>query len=227
MAHPAIENMLKELERIKEQYGEAAYQRSANQAAKLLIRQGGEIEKVAREVLQGVVDFEAIDKEPLPKTGMPADQMMVEAMRQQMPGIQTQAQFNLFMAAFDALRIFMNSTFLRQPEAAAKAKEALLKALDTAGPVTELSEKLGHVPEAATSKEAEQFKQPPLQFGEYDVQKTLLTELVMITTADQFNEWYAANRTRIDQVVSPHFRNPLFDAIRAKRATFAQPAAES
>ena len=197
MAHPAIENMLKELERIKEQYGEAAYQRSANQAAKLLIRQGGEIEKVAREVLQGVVDFEAIDKEPLPKTGMPADQMRVEAMRQQMPGIQTQAQFNL------------------------------LKALDTAGQVTELSEKLGHVPEAATSKEAEQFKQPPLQFGEYDVQKTLLTELVMITTADQFNEWYAANRTRIDQVVSPHFRNPLFDAIRAKRATFAQPAAES
>jgi hypothetical protein len=220
MAHPAIEQMLKQLSTIKERYGEAAYQQSANQAAKLLIQQGGEMEAVARDVLKDVVDFDNLDASPAPKGQMPADQMMVEALRQQMPGIQTQAQFNLFMASFDALRLFMNSTFLHQDEAAAKAKEALLKALDGAAQVTLLSEKLGHVPEAAESKAAEDFKNPPLQFQEYDVQKALLTELIMITTPEQLGQWYSANRATIDKVVSPHFRNPLLDAIRAKKASF-------
>jgi hypothetical protein len=229
MTHPAIEQMLTQLSTIKERYGETAYQKAANQAAKLLIRQGGEMEKVAREVLKDIVDFEALDKEPaLPKTGgLPPDQMMVEALRQQMPGIQTQAQFNLFMTAFDALRLFLNSTFLNQKEAADKAREALNQALDAASKVTELSEKLSEVPEAATSKAAEDYKQPPLQFQEYDVQKGLLTELIMITTSEQFEQWYIANRGRIDQVVSAHYRNPLFDAIRAKKASFTTPTADA
>ena len=226
MSHPAIDQMLSQLSTIKERYGDAAYQRAAMQAAKLLIRQGGEIEAVARDVLKDVVDFSAIDNEPKePAKNSPqmsSDQMMVEAIRQQMPGIQTQAQFNLFMTAFDALRLYLNSVFLNQKEAAEKAREALNKALDAAGQVTELSEKLSQVPEAAQSKEAEDFKRPPLQFHEYDVQKALLTELILITSPEQLGQWYAANRATIDQVISPQFRNPLLDAIRAKKASFTQ-----
>jgi len=224
MEHPVIKQMLDQLATIKERYGDAAYQRAANQAAKLLISQGGEIAAVARDVLKGVVDFEALDKEgPPTKGGLPPEQVMVDALRQQMPGIQTQAQFNLFMTAFDALRLFMNSTFLNQKEAAEKARETLTQALDAAPTVTELSEKLGHVPEAAQSKEAEAYKNPPLEFHEYDTQKSLLTELVMITTSEQFEQWYGVNRARIEQVKSPHYRNPLFDSIRAKKASFMAP----
>ena len=219
--HPAIRQMVENLDKIKEKYGEVAYRRAADEAARLLLRQDPETARVARDVLKGIVDFEKLDKEPPapPQSKLNPEQLMAQALRQQMPGLQTQAQYNVTMTAFDALRVHLNAVFMSDKELAAKSKDALLKALEGAVQATELSQKLGHVPEAATSTAAEEFKQPPKQFHEYDVQRALLTELEQIRSAPQFEQWYIANRSRIDTVVSPSYRNVLFDAIREKKGS--------
>lgn len=218
--HPAIKQMIDNLDKIKEKYGEIAYRRAADEAARLLLKQDPETARVARDVLKGIVDFEKLDKEPpaAPQSKLNPEQLMAQALKQQMPGLQTQAQYNVTMTAFDALRVHLNAVFMSDKELADKSKETLFKALDGALQVTEISQKLGHVPEAATSAVAEDFKQPPKQFHEYDVQRALLTELEQITSLPQFDQWYIANRARLEMVVSPSFRNGLFDAIRAKRA---------
>lgn len=218
--HPAIKQMMEQLETIKGKYGEIAYRRAADEAARLFLRQDPETAKIAREVLQGVVDFDRLDKEPPPAPSMKLnpEQLMAQALKQQMPGLQTQAQYNVTMTAFDALRVHLNAVFMGDKELATKSKDALLQALEGGVQVTELSQKLGHVPEAATSDAAQDFKQPPKQFHEYDVQRALLTEIEQVTTLAQFNQWYAANRTRIDTVVSKNYRDALFDAMRVKKA---------
>jgi CCR4-NOT transcriptional regulation complex NOT5 subunit len=221
--HPQIKAMIANLDKIKEKYGEVAYRRAADEAGRLLLRQDPETARVAREVLKDVVDFDKLDKEPPPSPSaqLNPEQLMAQALKQQMPGLQTQAQYNVVMTAFDSLRVHMNAVFMSDKPLAERSKTALLQALEGAVQVTELSQKLGHVPEAATSAASEDFKQPPKMFHEYDVQRGLLTELEQITSLVQFQQWYTANRTRIEMVVSPNFRNALFDAMRDKKGSFS------
>jgi hypothetical protein len=134
--------------------------------------------------------------------------------------LKSQAQFHAFQAAFEAFRGVMNSIFAESVLSEKESLDALGKAFDVAKQATRITKQLEDVPEAASSKAAEEFKQPPAEFGEYDVQRALFTELVMISSLDQLNEWYRVNRNRIDTVRSPSLRNPLLDAIREKKVTF-------
>jgi hypothetical protein len=150
------------------------------------------------------------------------DQAFMQALQQQMPALKSQAQFNAFMASFEALRGLMNGVFAQNKEAEALYRDALDKAIDAGHKVTEITVKLEDVPEAATSREAEQFKQAPVQFTEYDTQRALLTELEGIKTVAALIDWWTANRARIDQVRSAGLRNPLLDLVREKRALLAR-----
>src|SRR5579863_4576774 len=114
--HPALKQAFENLDKIKEKYGEIAYRRAADETARYLLKQGPEIAQVTREVLKGVVDFAKLDAEPpappTASTKLNPEQLMAQALKQQMPGLQTQAQYNLTMSAFDALRVHLNAVFL-------------------------------------------------------------------------------------------------------------------
>lgn len=156
---------------------------------------------------------------------MPTEQEQAQffkALQQQLPGLKSQAQFNTFQAAFEAFRGVMNAIFEGKPDVEKAAKGALTSAFEAAHKVTDLTEKLADSPEAATSKAAEEFKQPPAEFDEYDRQRTLMSELAQIKTHDDLRAWWSDNRDRIDRVKSPSLRNPLLDLVREKKVAFEQ-----
>ena len=149
-------------------------------------------------------------------------ELFFKALQQQLPGLKSQAQFNAFQAAFEAFRSVMNSIFEQKPEVEKVALDALTQAFDAARKITDLTEKLQEVPEAATSKVAEEYKNPPAEFGEYDLQRLLLSELEQIQSGGDLSTWWNANRARIDRVKSPSLRNPLLDLVREKKLLFEQ-----
>lgn len=173
-------------------------------------------------------DFEWLDwdalvqtakDEPAPQKSGPspeAQQQVLEAMRQQMPSLKTQVQFNAFMASFEALRITLDGIFSGSIEQETQGRQALEQALDLAKKVTEVSNLLDETPEAAGSRAAQEFKNPPAQFGEFDVQKRLLLELEGLDSMSVLNEWYERTKPERDQVVSQSLRNVLLDSIRKK-----------
>lgn len=145
------------------------------------------------------------------------DNLFLEAIKASVPNLKTQAQFNSFMAAFDALRMTLNCTFGGDGAGAEKGKDALLQALDVAEKITSICDRLREVPDASTSPEAAQFTAPPKEFHEHDVQKRLLLELERVRDYDEMCDWYERSKPRRDAVVSPLLRNVLMDAIRDKR----------
>lgn len=145
------------------------------------------------------------------------EKMMAAAIQQQVPACRTQAQYNSFMAAFDAFRFYINAIFVGQAEGIDAAKKTFDMALEVAKGVTEISEKLRDVPEAALGPEADAFKNPPTKFTEYDTQKQLMMELQKIGTTEELTTWYQTNRARIEGVASQDLRNPLMDLIREKK----------
>lgn len=227
-----------EMNRIRREHGEEAYRTAAKNAAKMALGRGGNAEKFMRGALKDVVDFDEIQRErdaefaPPPREAdpprqpppeaPPADEAMAKAIMGQIPGCETQAQFNAMLACFDALRLLLTAIFTGSKSSEVESHKALAKALEVAMTATEISHKLKDVPEAATSKGAEEFKQPPKQFHEHDVQRELLNELATIHTVEAFSGWYASNRARMDQVASASLRNVLFDAIRAKKGEIKQ-----
>lgn len=147
-------------------------------------------------------------------------ELFFKALQQQLPELKSQAQFTAFQAGFEAFRAVMNAIFANNPLHEKEALDALGKAFDIAKKVTELTGRLADDPEAATSKTAEEFKQPPAEFGEYDEQRKLMTELAHIENLTDLTDWYKTNRARIDKVRSPSLRNPLLDAVRERKVVF-------
>ncbi len=145
------------------------------------------------------------------------DQGFLRVLQQSIPAMRSQAQFTAFMAAFDALRGVMNGIFSMDEAATTKFKSALEGSFEAAKKVTEITDKLHEVPEASESKLAEEFKKPPRQFGEYDLQRQLMSELAALDNLQMLTAWWTSNRQRIDEVRSPMLRNPLIDAVRAKK----------
>jgi hypothetical protein len=146
-----------------------------------------------------------------------------QALKLQLPSLKSQAQFNTFQAAFEAFRAVMNAIFADLPPVEKAGREALEQAFEAARMATRLTHQLTEVPEAATSKLADEFKQPPAEFSEYDEQRRLLSELEQLKTLQELTVWWNTVRTRIDRVKSPMLRNPLIDACREKRSLFQQP----
>ena len=213
-----LEALLNHLKSIREKHGDEAYTQAARSVAAQFLAQGGQMEVFAREAFKDVVDFDTLEAE---KAQMPADNPILSAIRQQVPGIKTQAQFNVFMAAFDALRVTMDAIFQGNPSNETRGRDALMAALNTAHKVTEVTEKLKDIPEAAVSRAAAEFKDPPKQFTEVSEQKALLDELQGITSLADLNAWYVDKSDRISRVYSQSLRNALFDAIRDKKTSFS------
>jgi len=160
-------------------------------------------------------------REPTTKAKDPeVVQGVLEAMKAQMPSLKTQAQFNAFMATFEAVRLTLDAIFSSNAAKEAEGRKALEQALDLATKVTEVSTLLEEMPEAANSQAAQEFKNPPAQFNEYDVQRGLLTELENFKTSAELAEWYEATKDKRDQVVSQGLRNGLLDEIRRKQVAF-------
>jgi hypothetical protein len=149
-------------------------------------------------------------------------ELFFKGLQQQFPALKSQAQFNAFQASFEAFRGVLNAIFSSSPLAEQEALEALGKAFDVAKQATKITNQLEEVPEAATSRAAEEFKQPPAEFGEYDEQRKLMTELAHIENLKDLTDWYKTNRARIDRVRSPSLRNLLLDAIRERKVVFGK-----
>lgn len=152
----------------------------------------------------------------------PTDDMMRQALTAQIPNLKTQAQFNIFMNCFDALRSTLNAYFGGETASAEMARDALNKGLDLAKQVVEITEKLKEIPDEAKSDAAKEFTAPAKELHEYDEHRKLVFELSSITNLEALQAWYTENRQRIDQVVSQNLRNELFDTIRELRSKLEQ-----
>jgi hypothetical protein len=212
---PDFEAMKQHLNGIRARYGDEAYKSAATDVARQFVQQGGEAARMAREAFGDTVDFDNLSS---PTTSpMSADNPIIAAIQQQVPGIKTQAQFNAFMAGFDALRLVMDAIFQGNAAREIDGHKALVAAFDVARKSTMISEKLADTPEAAVSKAAAEFKDPPRQFVEQSLQRDLLAEVDKFKSVEDLTRWYADNRARLDQVVSQSLRNELFDTIRRKK----------
>lgn len=130
-------------------------------------------------------------------------------------GSVNQAQYEVAEQCYQALAEVLQSIIAVDQLREAKAQEALNLGLQALRVASVITEKLREVADAATSPEAEKFKRPPLQVEEEALFQALMQELHGIEVGAA--TWYATNRERIDRVVSPRFRNQLFDTIRDKR----------
>jgi hypothetical protein len=149
-------------------------------------------------------------------------ELFFKGLQQQFPNLKSQAQFNAFQASFEAFRGVLNAIFSESLLAEKESLDALGKAFDVAKQATKITHQLEDVPEAATSRAAEEFKQPPAEFGEYDEQRKLMTELAHIENLKDLTDWYKTNRVRIDKVRSQSLRNVLLDAIRERKVVFGK-----
>jgi len=231
--------MLQSFHKIREEQGEAAFESAVKDFATKAIENGEDFlpgmtnaamqdfakkqaeynEAAAKRKAEQDAQAEKIRQAK--KSDVEVDRGFIEMIQASMPAIKSQAQFNAFLASFEALRGVMNAIFARDTQNEKAYTEALLKSLQAAKQTTELTEKLQDVPDAAESKLADEFKKPPRQFGEYDIQRALMTELAQIDSLDNLTRWWAENRGRIDEVVSPSLRNPLIDAVREKKSKLA------
>lgn len=217
------EDLRAHFDKVRTSQGEEAYQEARkNFALGMILKDQGEefLKNLFPDLDLGPIreEAQAKTKTPPPQPGVNAHEVMLNAIRGQIPNLKTQAQFTLFMRAFDALRLTLNAAFGLDKEAYEKGKQALGLILDSAFSMSEVVEKLAENPDAATSAAAAEFKNPPKEFTEYDTQKSLLLELGMLKTAEELQRWYDNNRSRMDGVVSQTLRNELFDAIRVKKA---------
>ena len=217
------------LNNIRTKLGDDAWKVEARRLAKDAFKLGGKHEVFWRELLQSydwVEIEELIAEAKAEKANTPAPdptRIMIDAMKSTMPGLRTQAQFNAFMASFDALRLLMNYVFEGNTEKVLESKRALEMAIDAASQVTRISDQLRDVPEAATSEAAEEFKNPPAEFQEYDVQKQLMAELESISGHAQLVQWYETTVKGLEsKIKSQTLRNSLFDAIRQKKNLLQQ-----
>ena len=233
----AIVSFLAKMDKIRAEYGEDAYQDALRRFAKEAIRVGPPTDDLVRgflipagidwDALKAEVVAETATTEKAPPPGAPAAPDMglfMRALQAQLPGLKSQAQFTAFQAAFEAFRATINGILTVNKDAEAAGKEALGQGFEAVRQATDITQKLEDVPEAATSEEAEAFKRPPAEFGEYDIQRALVTELGKVQTLSGLDDWWTMNRQRIDLVKTPSLRNPLIDLVREKKYRLGQGA---
>lgn len=230
-----INELYRRFAKIREEQGDEAFESAVRDYAEKAI-ESGEFPGLPEEMVTEFRTDQAAYKEAVAKKRAASDAQAenlkntaptevdaatLNLIQQSLPGLKSQAQFNAFMASFDAFKGLMNALFTQNTIAEAEYRKALDTSFEAVKKMTDLTVKLSDVPEAAESKLAEEFKTAPRQFGEYDVQKELFAELEAITELDELTRWWASNRQRIDQVVSASLRNPLIDAVRTKKATLS------
>jgi hypothetical protein len=217
-----MSDLVSHFQKIRTEQGEEAYQRAVkNFALGMILKPRGELflQSAFPDLDLAAIREEAEKAQPSPPPPPENPQeVMLNYMKQQVPNLKTQVQFDLFMQCFDAMRKAMNAAFGLDKTSYEQFKGALDMLMNTGLKVSAAVEQLKENPEASTN---EDFKQAPKQFQEQDVQTALLAELAQLKSGTELQEWYTANKDRIHgQVVSPVLRNQLLDAIRAKRNGF-------
>lgn len=217
------ESVLQYLQTVRKELGEDAWKAAVTKQVIQAFRMGGNYEDFWREKLKGEefswIDADALKKQAasLPAEAMDVNNVLAQTFKKRMPGMKTQAQFNTFRAAFDAFEAVVNNIFNGNSEKEAESRQLLDQAFTACKQATDISRKLADVPEAATSKAAEEFKKPPAEFAEYDIQQSLLGELGAVQDLDQLKQWYETSKPRRDAVKSQTLRNVLMDAIRSRK----------
>ena len=203
------------LQQYHKDYGEEAWRSEVKRLASQAIKMGPKHETFWKEFTK---DYSWFDWDSLKQEAQGLIQTtMAELLKEQMPGIKSQAQYNAILGALDALRLVLNAILEGNKGKEAEARKALEIALEATAKATEITNKLESVPEAATSKKSEDFKNPPVQFHEYDIQRKLLTELERISTLSDLNKWYMNTKEQRDRVVTQNLRDILMDTIRTKK----------
>lgn len=216
------DEILKNLEALRSQHGEEAYGQARDSLALMLIGQprGEDFLKDAfpdldleriRALAQQVTDQKAAQA--------PANDMLA-LIRTHVPHLQTQAQLDIFMMAFNAFTLTFDSYFSGNLEAAEAARGSMNKALDLIQAAGNMAERVAEIPAEERSAEASKYVDAPKQFTEADEKVKLMAELDALTTHSGLSEWYRNERKRIDGVVSKTLRDELFDAIRTKQNQF-------
>jgi hypothetical protein len=206
------DEILKQLETIRREQGEEAYLTTRTSLARLLLGTASG-EAFLKET------FPDLDLEPLRKERAERPQALdfISLIRAHVPTLKTQAQFDLFMAAFNALTATLTSYFAGGFETGDKTREVLTQTLDAAKQIHGIEDLLSEIPEDQRSPKANVFTDAPKQFSEIEEQRRLLAELDAIRSPAALKAWYANERQRIDGVVTKPYRDVLFDAIREKQ----------
>jgi hypothetical protein len=214
----------KYLEHFRETEGEDAWKTEVLRLAEQGIKQGPRHEIFWKELTKnyGWLDWEALkrsakEKKDLEPPPTEPEQILTNLIRKQMPGIKTQGQYDAVVGVMDALRLVLNAILESSKIREGEASKALEMALEATRKATELTNKLEEVPEAATSKISESFKNAPLQFEEFSIHKKLLQELESIDSMESLNFWYAETKEERDRIVTQGLRNTLIDNIRSKK----------
>lgn len=226
------DKIIAKLQAIKEKHGEAAYKDACRDMALqfLNLPQGDALlrkffpefdpEELRAEAAKDDGPKVRVANTPaMPSFGqMPGgDEAMLQMLKAQVPNLKTQAQFNVFMACFDALRGTVNGYFGNEMASAEMARDALNQALDMAKGLSEMVAKLDEVPDEVKSETAKEAVRPAKELHEYDEARALMTELEAINDRGTLQRWYDTNRERLDRVVTVKLRNEVMDAIRTKR----------
>lgn len=129
-------------------------------------------------------------------------------------GIKSQAQYDAVQSCIQTLELILKAILTGDKTQESESIKALEIAFNATRKATELTEKLQAVPEAATSKEAEKFKSPPLQLKEKEVLVELLEKLEKLESVSQIEQWYVSTVKEREKVVTQEYRNKLIDTIR-------------
>lgn len=233
-----LEDMVNHLQRLKETQGEDSYKGALQALAKHLLAGDGTtpfLNQLLEALKDTSLDMEALKTEAAEirkkreeaqeqaekvnaATGQDMNQVMMDSIRQQLPNLKTQAQFDLVISTFEAITLYLNACYGKDTASAVRLREGINKALDLAPKLGEATEKLSDNPEATTNTD---FVEPPKQYTEASSQERLLEELESIDSEASLQEWYAENKSVMDGIVSQNLRNKLFDAIRDKRKEVA------
>ena len=216
------------LDNIRKHLGEDAWKAEVTKLALQALKMGGVHETFWRDLLSGPdyswANADELKKaaDAIPGSGAPdINQLMAQALKQTMPGLKSQAQFNAFRAAFDAFRAVSTAILdldkLRRTRHASFSTWLSWRCIKP----QDVTRKLEDVPEAASSAAANDFKQPPAEFMEYDVLQALLSELGKIERLEALESWYKETKDRRDCIRSQMLRNTLIDAVRAKKLELA------
>ncbi len=206
--------LLKNLEAVRREHGDDAYNTARKNLALLLILQprGEEFLRASFPDL----DLNAIREEAQQKQPTSSNDMLA-LIRMYLPHLKTQMQYEVFTMAFEALMKTLDNFFAGTLETGDQARDVLTKALDAARKVAEIQERVAEIPQEQRSVAAASFVEPPKAFTEVEDQRRLLAELDALTSREPPTKWYIEQRARIDRVVTPTHRNELFDAIRNKQ----------
>lgn len=147
-------------------------------------------------------------------TAEPSLDAVRRAIEVEMPHCKTQAQFDLVIQAWNALRLHLNAVYGFDRPTADQTLEGLNQLLELAPKIAHVSSRLEDNPEATTNRD---YVDAPKEVGEHHVQQTLLAELADMKDMTQLQAWYGNVKPLLDSIVSQKLRDELFDAIRAKK----------